>query len=249
MNFFSCYRVPVDINTWRAAIGFFFGNVTIGLSTFYLTTCFRCIRYSILLLITSLFLLFTVHVHDKDLDMMAFLSLHINSINNKRSFLSKFDIKCCTCPHVLMFFCPWLLFISVILLPFSGDIETNPCSDPRYLNSFSFFHQNLNNIAAHNFMKMSLLQAYNAINRFDIICLSETYLGNSYHTDDDQLTFPWNNLIRADNPNNIKRGGHCIYYRDSLPLKVINLNILKECLACELFFGNHCVCLVNIYWT
>ena len=181
--------------------------------------------------------------------MMAFLSLHINSINNKRSFFSKFDIKCCTCPHVLMFFCPWLLFISVILLPFSGDIETNPCSDPRYLNSFSFCHQNLNNIAAHNFMKMSLLQAYNAINRFDIICLSETYLDNSYHTDDDQLTFPGYNLIRADNPNNIKRGGVCIYHRDSLPVKVINLNILNECLVCELSFGSQRVCLVSIYRT
>ena len=93
------------------------------------------------------------------------------------------------------------------------------------------------------------MQAYNAINRFDIICLSETYLDNSYHTDDDQLTFPGYNLIRADNPNNIKRGGVCIYHRDSLPVKVINLNILNECLVCELSFGSHGVCLVSIYRT
>ena len=145
-----------------------------------------------------------------------------------------------------MFFCPLLSFISVILLLLSGDIETNPGPEPGYLNSFSFCHRNLNSIAAHNFIKMSLLQAYNEINRFNIICLSETYLDNSYHTDDDQLTFPGYNLIRADNPNNIKRGGVCIYYRDSLPVKVINLNILNECLVCELSFGSHCVCLVSI---
>ena len=72
-------------------------------------------------------------------------------------------------------------YISVILLLLSGDIETNPGPDPGYLNSFSFCHWNLNSIAAHNFIKMSLLQAYNAINRFDItahqkpINLSETY--------------------------------------------------------------------------
>ena len=101
----------------------------------------------------------------------------------------------------------------------------------------------------HNFIKMSLLQAYSAINRFHIICLSETYLDNSYHTDDDQLTFPGYNLIRADNPNNIKRGGVCIYHRDSLPVKVINLNILNECLVCELSFGSQRVCLVSIYRT
>ena len=149
-----------------------------------------------------------------------------------------------------MFFCPLLLIlISVILLLLSGDIEKNPGPNPDYLSSFSFCHWNLNSIAAHNFIKMSLLQVYNAINRFDIICLSETYLDNSYHTDDDQLTFTGYNLIRADNPNNIKRGGVCIYHRDSLPVKVINSNVLNECLVCELSFGSQRICLVSIYRT
>ena len=137
----------------------------------------------------------------------------------------------------------------MILLLLSGDIETNPGPDSGYLNSFSFCHWNLNSIAAHNFIKLSLLQAYNAINRFDIICLSETYLDNSYHTGEDQLTFPGFNLIRSDNPSNIKRGGVCIYYRDALPVKIINLNIQNECLVCELSFGSHRVCLVSIYRT
>ena len=96
---------------------------------------------------------------------------------------------------------------------------------------------------------MSLLQAYNAMNRFDIICLSKTYLDNYYHADDNQLAFLGYNLIRADNPNNTKRSGVCIYYRDSLPVKVINLNILNECLVCKLSFGSHRVCLVSIYRT
>ena len=96
---------------------------------------------------------------------------------------------------------------------------------------------------------MSLLQAYNAIHSFDIICLSETYLDNSYHSDDDQLAFPGYNLIRADNPNKTKRGGVCIYYREALPVKVINVSILNECLVCVLSFGSRRVCLVNIYRT
>ena len=79
----------------------------------------------------------------------------------------------------------------------SGDTETNPGPDQGYLNSFSFSHWNLNNIAVHNFIKISLLQAYKSIHKFDIICLSETYLDNSCHSDD-QLALPGYNLIRAD---------------------------------------------------
>ena len=135
----------------------------------------------------------------------------------------------------------------MILLVLFGDIETNPGPDLGYSNSFSFYHWNLNSIAADNFIKMSLLQAYNVIHRFDVICLSVIYLDNSYHTDDDQLAFPWYNLIIADNPNNIKRGGVCIYCRETLPVKIINVNIINECLVCELSFGSRRVCLVSIY--
>ena len=129
----------------------------------------------------------------------------------------------------------------------TGDIETNPGPDPGYSNSFPFCHWNLNSIAACNFIKMSLLQAYKAIHRFDIIYFSETYLNNSLYTDDDQLAFPGYNLIRADNPNNTKRGGVCIYYRNFLSVKIINVNILNECLICELSFLSRRVYLVGIY--
>ena len=141
----------------------------LGSSIFYLTKYFRCILCSILLIIIILFLLFTAHFRDKDLGMMAFLSLHVNSINIKGSFFSKFSIKCCTCPHVHMFFCSLLFFISLTLLLLSGDTEINPGPDPGFSNSFSICHWNLNSIAAYSFMKMSLLQAYNTIHRFDII--------------------------------------------------------------------------------
>ena len=123
----------------------------------------------------------------------------------------------------------WFQLILAAMGHHTGDIETNPGPDPGYSNSFSFCHWNLNSIAACNFIKMSLLQAYKAIHRFHIIYLSETYLNNSLYTDDDQLAFPGYNLIRADNPNNTKRGGVCIYYPKFLPVKIINVNILNEC--------------------
>ena len=206
-----------------------------------------CILYSILLLTIILILLITVHFYDKELGLMA--SLHVDSVNIKGSFFSKFSNKCRTIPHVRMFFFSLLSFISVIFLVLSGDIETNLGPDGGYSNSFSFWHWNLNSIAAHNFVKMSLLQAYNAIHRFDIICLCETYLDDSYHTDDDQLGFPGYKLIRADKPNNIKKGGVCICYRKFLSVKIIHKNILNVWLVRELSFGSRRVCLVSIYRT
>ena len=205
VNFFLCLRKPIDISTWRAGVNLF-RNISMSSSIFYLTKCFRYILYSILLLIITLFLLFMVHFYNMDLGAMAFLSLHVNSINIKGSFFIKFCIKCCTCPHVHMFLCSLLFFIWVILLLLSGDIETNLGLDPGYLNSFSFCHWNLNSIAVHNFIKMSLLQSYYAVHRFNIICLWETYLDKAYHTDDDQLAFPGCNLIKVDSPNNMKKG-------------------------------------------
>ena len=66
---------------------------------------------------------------------------------------------------------------------------------------------------------MSLLEAYNAIHKFDIICLSDTFLNSSLQSDDESLVLNGYKLIRADNPGDIKRGGACIYFRETLPIK------------------------------
>ena len=48
-------------------------------------------------------------------------------------------------------------------------------------------HWNLNSITAHNFAKVNLLQAYNAIHDFDMTCLSESYLDSYVCSDNDNL--------------------------------------------------------------
>ena len=40
-------------------------------------------------------------------------------------------------------------------------------------------------------------------------------------------------LIRSDHPSNNKRGGVCIYYKESLAVWVVNTTSLFECLVCE----------------
>ena len=58
------------------------------------------------------------------------------------------------------------------------------------------------------------------------MCLSETFLDSS--TPDNLLEIDGYILVRADHPNNIKRGGVCIYYKESLPVWVISLPYSKK---------------------
>ena len=107
------------------------------------------------------------------------------------------------------------------VLMLCGDIESNPGPRPNSGQSFSICHWNLNSIAAHNFSKISLLRAYNAIHNYNAICLSETYLNHGTLSKNDNLKIPGYELIRVDHPPNKKQGGICIYYKDFLPVKQI----------------------------
>ena len=106
-------------------------------------------------------------------------------------------------------------FAFIMLIPLTcGDIESNPGrrrSDSCY--NFSICHWNLNSMTAHIFEKINLLEAYNIINKFEVICLSESYLDSSIASDNDNLNIKGYNLYRADHPNNVKRGGVCAYIR------------------------------------
>ena len=129
----------------------------------------------------------------------------------------------------------------------SGDIEENPGPKPNSCEYLSICHWNLNSISAHNFIKLSLLRAYISINKIDIICLSETYLDSSISSDNDNLELPGYNLVRADNPTNTKRGGVCIYYHNSLPLKVIDIQLLNECINFEIRIGGKLCSFLCLY--
>ena len=54
-------------------------------------------------------------------------------------------------------------------------------------------------------------------------------------------------LIQADHPDNIKRGGVCIYYKESLPVRVISLPYFKGALLLEMSNNNKKVMVSVIY--
>ena len=64
-----------------------------------------------------------------------------------------------------------------LLLLLSGDIETNP--GPKRSSNIKFCHWNLNGLAAHDFIKVPLVETFITSNSFDLVCLSETFLGST----------------------------------------------------------------------
>ena len=62
--------------------------------------------------------------------------------------------------------------------------------------------------------------------KHDFICLKETYLDSTIS--DSLLEIDGYNLVRADHSSNIKRDGVCIYYKESLPVRVISLPYLLK---------------------
>ena len=97
-----------------------------------------------------------------------------------------------------------------------GEIETNPGPRGNHSQYFSFCHWKLNSLPAHNYAKVSLLQAFNAIHKFDLICLSESYLNSSITMDEKSLIIDGYKFISADHPSDTKRGGVCIYHKGGI---------------------------------
>ena len=54
-------------------------------------------------------------------------------------------------------------------------------------------------------------------------------------------------LIRANHPKNIKQSGVCIYYRETLPLKIIQTNYLPERLVCGINYDNKKIFIATLY--
>ena len=128
-------------------------------------------------------------------------------------------------------------YLRILLLIRSGDIETNPGQKKQ--SSLKFFHWNLYELEAPDFIKLQLIGTYIATNNFDIVCLSETFLDSSIPNDENRINIAGYSLLRADHPSNTKKGGVCVYYKDFLPLiRKYDITDLKECLVMEITVEN-----------
>ena len=128
----------------------------------------------------------------------------------------------------------------------SGDIESNPGPTHSPGQCFSICHWNLNSITAHNFAKLSLLTAYNLVHSFHIICLSETYLNSETPPNDTRLELPGYNLFGSNHPSHNKRRV-CVYYKSTLPLRILNISNLDKCISFEVSIANKICRFIYLY--
>ena len=67
-----------------------------------------------------------------------------------------------------------------------------------------------------------------------MICVSETYLDSSISNDEKDISIKGYSLVRADHPSNTKGGGTCIYYKESLGVRIIDIPNLIESILCQI---------------
>ena len=74
-----------------------------------------------------------------------------------------------------------------------------------------------------------------------MICLTETYL--------DWTVDPNNGykLLGADHPDNVKRGGVCLYYRENLTIQLVDTPYIEQCILYEINIQNKTGCVAVIY--
>ena len=228
--------MPVNLDQYRWAVGAF--NSRLHSKSIYINISIRMLEvlpiasaFLSILLTFIMFLLFSkrfcfIILLRKNIKIMNILLLRFLHIYTLATYVF----------HI------WLY---LILTKRSGDIDQNSGPKSNSSQSFSISHWNLNSISTHNFIKISLLKTYIATHW--MLRLWKTYLHSSISNDDDNLEIPGNDLFRADHPSNTKRGGVCIYYRNSLLLKILNIQYLHECINFEIRIGGKLCRLVFFY--
>ena len=125
----------------------------------------------------------------------------------------------------------------------SEDIETNPGPVNGLL---SFCTWNLNSISTHDFIRVSLLEAYNTVYSYDLIGIVETHLNGNI--DIDKLNLNGNYFINSNHPQNRKRGGVGLYIKESFPCRRrSDLEILPECIVSEFHINRRKYFFVALY--
>ena len=95
--------------------------------------------------------------------------------------------------YIFSIFVVYLLY-HIRLIRLSGDTELNPGPKPSSFKLFSICYWNLNSITSYDFLKVKLLTVYNAMHKFDIIYISESYLNSDTSSSDDNLNRPGYNF-------------------------------------------------------
>ena len=127
--------------------------------------------------------------------------------------------------------------MSILVLK-TGDIELNPGPNKKSHSSFSCCHWDVNSLPTDNYCKVAALKAYNSVLKYDFLCVSEIFLTSSFESNGKDLMIEGYSLIRSYHPSNTKRSSFCIYYKESLAVRFVNITSSTEYLICEVTIQN-----------
>ena len=134
---------------------------------------------------------------------------------------------------------------------FSGTVHPNPewVSPNAYeQNIISVCHWNLNGLLANNFVKITLLEAFLATYKYDIVILSENFITSKIKTDENGLKINGYTMKRCDHPSDDPRGAICVYHKESLPLKLVpDMTSLSETFVMEVKIGRNKCFITALY--
>ena len=102
-------------------------------------------------------------------------------------------------------------------------------------------------MSIYDFQKISHIIAFDTVYKFDIICLSETFLNSDFSLNDENMRIPGFTLTRKDHPSNIRRGGVCVYHKIILPIRILDVIFLQECINFELLINDKLCSFVSLY--
>ena len=77
--------------------------------------------------------------------------------------------------------------------------------------------------------------------------MSKTYLNNTIPNNEIEIEGYSSDIFRSDHPTNMKRGGVCLYYKDTLPILCADLHILDESIVVKLTLSRKKLFFVVIY--
>ena len=148
----------------------------------------------------------------------------------------------------------WFLFIRIFYgsihiwlytytIDLSRDSEKNPGPKPRSCQNVSICHWNLTRLTVHSYVSIPNL----SIHKFDVTFLLKIYLDSSVPLHNVNLKIQDYELVRSNHPSQHKRGGVCIYFRNSFPLKILNIYYLQQSISFELQVEPKICTFVSLY--
>ena len=128
------------------------------------------------------------------------------------------------------------IIIRLLLLK-SGNVEPNPGPSSPKLLSFGVW--NVDSLLARDGVKKSFIESIQSANNFDIFGICETYLTDKIQDNDLDIEgfakIPKRADCRLANPQSRPRGGVCLYFKESLPIKRrSDLELLDETICAEI---------------